>query len=58
MHLEIHLSNSNCKYCDAPGQFWCGCSCCNEFFMVCEDCGSDIPVNDNINDMGDKDKLK
>jgi hypothetical protein len=47
-----------CFYCNEPGKWWCGCDCCDDKFMVCEDCGKDIPIRpfDQMNTIKDKEK--
>lgn len=36
----------DCIYCGDKGIWWCGCDCCDDKFMVCNDCGKDIPLVD------------
>jgi len=51
------LTDPLCFYCGDKGVSWCGCDCCDEKFMVCDDCGKDLPVKpyEQMNTM-DKEK--
>lgn len=47
---------TDCVYCGNKGTWWCLCKCCDDKFMVCNDCGEDIPEIDTPMNSMEKDK--
>jgi hypothetical protein len=41
--MKLILTNELCRNCGDEGYWWCGCECCDEKFMLCKECGKDLP---------------